>query len=189
MARNFYLGDSRGVGTEPYLRGMNRKKSVGGKPSSWGADVLESTGKKHANVVFDLGTNDASVKDLKRSVGRVRKATDGNVTMLTVAGPDAAKKNAYLKKLAAKGKIRLVNPGRPDGGDGIHYSGTGYKRRAKVLNRALKGSPDPAPSPAASPAPSTPTSNVALRSYLSGRASSTPTVKKKKNIVRELRKL
>jgi hypothetical protein len=136
--RTLYVGDSLGVGTSPYVKGVNANVRVG-RPSSEGLQIVRRQGRRYNNIVFDLGTNDGSVKDLKRSVKALRR-TGKNITMATIHGPDAARKNAYLKQLASKGAIKLVNTsGVKLSGDGIHATPQGYKQRGKLMNRALQG--------------------------------------------------
>lgn len=142
--RTLYVGDSLGVGTSPYLKGV-KANARGGRPSPEGAQIVKQNARRYDRIVFDLGTNDGTVANLKGSVRQVLKAANGKpVYMGTLNAPtDQKAKNKYLKRLAKKGKITLVNTkGVQLSGDGIHATAKGYKQRAKLYNRALKGGPD-----------------------------------------------
>lgn len=136
-----YVGDSLGVGTAPSVKGANADVKVG-RPSSEGLNIVKRKGQGYDRIVFDLGTNDASVGALKSSVRGLRRVAHGkSITMATIHGPDAARKNAYLRKLARQGKINLVDTTEIElSPDGIHATGKGYKERAKLVNQALRSS-------------------------------------------------
>lgn len=187
--RTIYVGDSLGVGTSPYLKGV--KANVrGGRPSTEGVDIVRKA-KGADRIVFDLGTNDGSVNNLKGSVRQVLKAANGRpVVMGTVNSPtDQKAKNKYLKRLAAKGRITLVNTKKVElSGDGIHATGKGYKQRAKLLNQAIKGSPGSAPTRKSSPK-ATPDRTL-LKQYLAQQPTTTSLPKKpKRDYAREARDL
>lgn len=125
-----YVGDSLGVGTVPFLKGVKADVKVG-RSSRQGVKALKRMG-GYDRVVFDLGTNDPDAKSFARSIRRADRLT-GNVPIVIpkVHGPNAKAKNRALKRLAG-GDVRVVNPGRRGlGGDGIHYSRAGYRARAR----------------------------------------------------------
>jgi lysophospholipase L1-like esterase len=144
MARTLVVGDSLGVGTAPYLRsrGGVRGDSRVGRPSSEGVAVLRQRLRRgHRAVVFDLGTNDASAGELRQSLRQARRLVgDRELYVSTVNGPDAAAKNALLKRFARRSpNIHLVRGAQrvATGPDGIHPTASGYRVRGALYSRAL----------------------------------------------------
>jgi hypothetical protein len=142
--RTVLVGDSLGVGTRPYLHGVRAADTVVGRSSANGVSALRQI-VAHGGagrVLFDLGTNDASAGQLASSLRQARRiAPDAQFIVPTVNGPGASQKNALLRQLADRGDITLVDwAGRSRGlvgGDGIHASAAGYKRRAALIAAAL----------------------------------------------------
>lgn len=145
--RTAYVGDSLGVGTLPYIRrsvrGAIDANVVGGRSSANGLAALRELlrGHDYKRILFDLGTNDATAAQLKHSL-RVADRISGSTDIFTslVHGPHAAAKNAVLRRYAAShDDIHLLDPGRQGiGPDGIHYSPSGYRRRAEIFASAFK---------------------------------------------------
>ena len=135
-----YVGDSLGVGTSPHVKGA-KADVKGGRRSSEAAKIAASKFRGERTIVFDVGTNDASAGELRRSVRKLRKAVGQDVAILMspVRGPHAATKNQVLRQLERKGAIRLFAGGKVEvSGDGIHPTPAGYQARAKALRKALK---------------------------------------------------
>jgi hypothetical protein len=175
MGRTVYQGDSLGVGTTRYMKGVDADVKVG-RTSAEGVRGLKRQLAKGgvSKVVADLGTNDGSARELASSVRKIRKLAKGKpVYLATVRGPQAKQKNAYLKREAAKGNINLIDASKTGGvaGDGIHLTAAGYKKRARLVQRSLKGGGSPQ---RASRASSAPVDRGALRSYLASRRPSSP---------------
>jgi hypothetical protein len=145
--RTILIGDSLGVGTSRYLKGVESDAKVG-RSSSQALQLLGKAVQSGdvSRVLFDVGTNDGSAAELRKSIQRARGvAPDTELVMLTVHGPDAAAKNKLLRGLAAKGEITLVDwaahSGGLVGGDGIHATAQGYRARAKLIEEALAAPP------------------------------------------------
>lgn len=142
------VGDSLGVGTSPYLKRMLgdvTTDAVVGRSSASGVSAMaeKMRGGDFSSIFFDLGTNDASAKQLRASLNRARDLAHGiPITAATVRGPGAARKNSMLRDFASEGLISLVDwaghSGGLVGGDGIHASGKGYKARAQMVAGALQ---------------------------------------------------
>jgi len=134
------VGDSIGVGTAPHLKRLGNVTAnvVGGRSSANGIQALRSklAGGKYATIVLDLGTNDGSSRDLVKSVREARRlAPNAKIVVPLVNGPNAASKNASLRRLG--GNVRVVDVRGKPGPDGIHYSGQGYRQRANHLIAAM----------------------------------------------------
>jgi lysophospholipase L1-like esterase len=138
-----YVGDSMGVGTSPHFDA--RKNVVGGRSSVQGVEALEKMDKRGARpdtVIFDLGTNDQGPEQLRRSVQRARRLLPhARIVMPTVRGPNAARKNALIRKMAGKGAVVVVPwAAKSDkllSSDRLHATPQGYRKRAKMIKRAL----------------------------------------------------
>lgn len=139
------VGDSLGVGTTPYLR-PSESDTLVGRSSANGVQALRRLVQRGtpSQVVFDLGTNDPTAADLAHSIRQARRIV-GNAQLFvpTVNGPNAAAKNALLQHLAQQGEINLIDWAGHSrgliGSDGIHASPTGYRQRAALIARALRG--------------------------------------------------
>jgi hypothetical protein len=134
------VGDSLGVGTSPFLKGI-KSNAVVGRSSASGVQALQSLvqGRNVGRVLFDLGTNDASAGQLQHSISQaLRLAGDATIYVPTVNGPDAAHKNALLRQLDRQGRIQLIDTtGLQTGPDGIHLTASGYRKRAALIRAAL----------------------------------------------------
>lgn len=145
--RTIMIGDSLGVGTSRYLKGVESDAKVGRSS----AQALGLLGKAVqagdvSRVLFDVGTNDGSAAELRKSIEQARGvAPDTELVMLTVHGPDAKNKNKLLRGLADKGEITLVDwaahSGGLVGGDGVHATAHGYRQRAKLIEQVLGSAP------------------------------------------------
>ncbi len=125
-----YVGDSLGVGTKPYLKAKGDVR--GGRGSREGVSHLKRM-KGYSTVVLDLGTNDASPRELARSIRKAKRYARGaQIVMPLLHGPGAHEKNQVIKRSG----VRYVRTQKP-GGDGIHYSPQGYRRRARLITRNL----------------------------------------------------
>lgn len=139
MARTTYIGDSLGVGTSQYLPRANTDARVG-RSSAEGVRALKRKlrpGDKA--VVIDLGSNDPSAAELRKSLRKAKKLIGSRNAVLGLVGPgspDAAKKNALIKRYAKKHGYAVVGTGPTS--DGLHP--TNYKRRARQVRRKLRGS-------------------------------------------------
>jgi hypothetical protein len=148
LGRVLVVGDSLGVGTAPNLR--RRLGGVGadvevGRSSAEGVRVLEQRLRdRHGAVVFDLGTNDPTANDLRRSLRQASNiAGDRDIYLSTVNGPDARDKNQLLKRFARRHEnVHLIRGAQriPTGPDGIHYSPQGYDARAQLYARSIRRS-------------------------------------------------
>lgn len=153
--RTLVIGDSLEVGTFPLLKKMLGGKVegtfVGGKPSSWGIRQLKQRFRsgQFENVVFDMGTNDATAKELRASLKALTQIVgpDTRVYLATLNGPyDTSAKNELLHTYAANHPNVTLIPwhGVSKGGatlpDGIHG---GYDKRAQTIAKALGYSASP----------------------------------------------
>lgn len=148
VGKTLVIGDSLQVGTFPLLKQMLGRKVkgvfVGGKPSTWGIEQLrrEFRSGKYQNVVFDMGTNDATVDELRSSLRQLTKIAGGaKVYVSTVNSPwDEGEKNRLLRTYARKHpNVELIRWHKASKGgstlaDGIHG---GYEQRASLLADAL----------------------------------------------------
>lgn len=148
LGRVLVVGDSLGVGTAPSLR--RRLGGVGadvevGRGSAEGVRVLDQRLRdRHGAVVFDLGTNDPTAGDLRRSLRQASNIVGNRELYLsTVNGPDAAAKNRLLTRFARRhDNVHLIRAAQKvgTGPDGIHYSPQGYDQRAQLYSRAIRRS-------------------------------------------------
>jgi len=138
------IGDSLGVGTAPELKRLLGGKVHAdvkvGRPSDRGVKRLRRAlqSGSYDRIVFDLGTNDMSAKELQQSLRRAQQLAGGvPIYAATVVGPDAERKNRVLRKSG----VNLVDwAGKADGylaGDGIHATPEGYEARARLFARAM----------------------------------------------------
>ena len=125
--RLVHVGDSLGVGTAPHIK-ADKVDVKGGRGSNegvrkWNADT----------ILFDLGTNDWTAKDLAQSLRRVKRLNpDARLVVPTVHGRQASKKNRLIRRLADT----VVDWEAPMA-DSVHPTWRGYKRRAKQIKRVL----------------------------------------------------
>jgi hypothetical protein len=145
-----YVGDSLGVGTLPGLAGRPGLAIEGdarvGRPSSEGVAVLRARLRpRHRVVVFDLGTNDWSVPELTKNLGRARRQAGARpLVVFTVNKPGAPPFNRAIRRFAARSSgVVLVDwhavawRGHLLASDGIHSSATGYAHRAALVAAVL----------------------------------------------------
>lgn len=139
MASKIYIGDSLGVVTDNYLRGV-KSNSRQNRASAEGVTVLKSMlTTQTRKVYFDLGTNDGSASSLEGSIKKVRRMIGNReLFMSTLRGPAASSKNAMLRGLRDDGDITLVNLSSINpGSDGIHLSVAGYRKKAQIIMAAF----------------------------------------------------
>jgi hypothetical protein len=152
------IGDSLGVGTEPYLEqelaGIPVTSDVlGGRNSTQGLGVLaELLSPEHQIVVFALGTNDATPEELAANLVEAHAlAGDRCFVVATVArsGLGApyepeAQMNAVIRDFAARNRnVRVaewkaatdLQPGILY--DGVHAYGDSYGLRASLIAGAV----------------------------------------------------
>ena len=153
------VGDSLGVGMEPYLA-----EELGGaavttdartsRTSAAGLDVLGAAlGPEHSVVVFALGTNDdpASPQTLAQNLGAAATLSDGRcMVVATVSRPPlngvpADGLNDAIRDFAAAApNVSLVDwegavaadPGLLE--DGVHATPAGYELRARLFADAIE---------------------------------------------------
>lgn len=147
-----YVGDSLGVGTFPQLRAMMPGASLEGdtrvgRTSREGLSVLRSRlHRRHRVVILDLGTNDWSVPTLTRNLRRARWQTgDLPLVVFTLNKPGAGPFNRAVTAFAgAAANVVLIDWHSAAtgqgllGGDGIHASAYGYRRRAALVAVQLR---------------------------------------------------
>jgi hypothetical protein len=169
------VGDSLGVGTQPYLQralpGVPMRFDVLiGRPSSAGPGILARMIKPSDQVViFDLGTNDSpgNPQQLADDLASARRIA-GNRCMIVatlnrppVGGVSVAGLNAVVRSFAASQANVLLIPWHEEAhsqpglliGDGIHGTGAGYAARGDVFAQAVTAC---LAAPSSSPVPSTP---------------------------------
>ena len=151
-----YVGDSLGVGTLPQL--VARMPAVSfdgdtrvGRTSSEGLAVLRVRLRpRHRVVIFDLGTNDFSTATLTSNLHRARReAGERPMIVFTLNKPGAGPFNRALRAFAARAPdVELIDwraqaaRERLLGGDGIHASAAGYRRRAALVAGRLRALAD-----------------------------------------------
>lgn len=148
VGRTLVIGDSLEAGTFPLLAKMLGRKVhgvyKGGMPSSWGIKQLQHAFRagKFQNVVFDMGTNDASVDELRASLKQLTQIAGGaRVFVSTVNSPwDEGEKNTLLRTYARRHpNVELIRWHKASKGgailsDGIHG---GYEKRANLIARQI----------------------------------------------------
>ena len=147
-----YVGDSLGVGTFPQLHTSLAGERVDGdteigRGSSEGLSVLHSRlSRRHEVLIFDLGTNDPSPAVLSRNLRLARRQTGERLMVIfTLNKPGAAPFNRELTNFARSTEHVLLIDWHSIaakehllGGDGIHASPSGYRRRAVIVSRRLR---------------------------------------------------
>ena len=147
-----YVGDSLGVGTFPQLHTSLPREHVDddteiGRGSSEGLSVLHSRLRRgHRILIFDLGTNDSSAAVLLRNLRLARRWTgDRLMVVFTLNKPGVAPFNRAVTRFAhSTDNVVLVDwhsiaaKEHLLGGDGIHASPSGYRRRAVIVSRRLR---------------------------------------------------
>jgi hypothetical protein len=150
------IGDSLEVGTFPELKRRLGTRLTGdferGRPSSAGIEVLRRLlpGSDHQAILFDLGTNDAGVAELRRSLHDLTQLAAGRrLYLVTVNSPfDERTKNALLLRYVhTHPNVSLIPWHRASRGldlpDGIHGA---YHARAELIGDTLAAGHQPAPS-------------------------------------------
>ena len=140
--RTLVVGDSLGVGTAPtlqkILQGRVDTDARVGRPSREGVAQLrrKMRGGNYSRVVFDLGTNDSSARETKRSLRQAKRIV-GNTPLYvaTVNGPDAKRKNRAIRNSGAN-VIDWASKGKTT--DGLHPTAQGYKGRARMFKRVMR---------------------------------------------------
>jgi hypothetical protein len=175
--RVLYVGDSLGVGTTPYLRGLLpgtpiRADNRVGRPTPEALGVLAKLIRPSDTViVFDSGTNDspaataayaARLRQVRQIAGK-RCVVLATINRPKVGGVGPAGLNKVIAGLAYADPdlqvadwASVVNR-RILGPDGVHATGQGYALRAQLVGQAiqecvlaaaaLKTAPRPAPEP------------------------------------------
>jgi hypothetical protein len=148
-----YVGDSLGFGTMLQLRAsITRPYTIDadtriGRPSSEGLAILRSmVSARHQVVVFDLGTNDASPQLLGRNLRRARGLTGHRqLIVFTLNKPGAQPFNAVIRRFTRSADaVSLIDWHATAetrhllGGDGIHASESGYRRRAALVMSVIR---------------------------------------------------
>jgi hypothetical protein len=172
------VGDSLGVGTEPYLAhalpGVPMRFDVLiGRPSSAGPGLLAKMIEPSDQVViFDLGTNDSpsNPQGLADDLMAAKRIA-GNRCMIVatlnrppVNGVPIENLNAVVRQFAASQPNVLMIPWHEEAhsqpglliGDGVHGTGAGYAARGDVFAQAVTAclaAPSTSPIPAAPIAP------------------------------------
>lgn len=146
------VGDSLGYGTVPYLHA--RSAVYPGMGSPWAVDQLKRLDTPQTDaIVFDAGTNDASLDILGRSLWELLKVAHGRpVVLLTTSGyigPDwrsirrlESAKNRMIRSLKG-GNIHVIKWRRYALennllADGVHATSAGYQVRAKLIQAELR---------------------------------------------------
>lgn len=140
-----YVGDSLGVGTVPYLEKLTKENKLTasvevGRGSPEASKLVQSLikGATYTYVVFDVGTNDVDAATLQASLDTVAAAAKGlPILVPTVNGPQAKAKNAMLRTYPGITLVDWAKKGTT-GGDGIHATPDGYKKRADLVYSVLK---------------------------------------------------
>jgi lysophospholipase L1-like esterase len=148
-----YVGDSLGVGTVQQLRSSTAFGALDfdtriGRSSTEGLAVLGSRlRRRHEVVIFDLGTNDSSPEILGQNLRRARTLTSERLMIVFTLNKPAA--GAFNRTIRAFGRsadnVLLVDwhatASRRHllGGDGIHASPSGYRRRAALVSYLIRG--------------------------------------------------
>lgn len=150
IGKTLVIGDSlQAGGTLAELKGLLGDKKVtgiakGAMASTWGIDQLRNAFKagKFQNVVFDMGTNDATAGELRESLRQLTKIAGGaKVYVATVNSPwDEGAKNRLLRTYARNHEnVELVRWHKASKGgailpDGIHG---GYEKRAALIAQQI----------------------------------------------------
>lgn len=149
-----YVGDSLGVGTVPYLRGLLPRVALEadarvGRTSAEGLAVLRwRLRRDHRVVVFDLGTNDWTPSTLSRNLRDADVWGQGRrMIVFTLNKPGVEPLNDVVRQFAERrSNVTLIDwharAAREHllAGDGIHAGPAGYARRARVVARVISRS-------------------------------------------------
>ena len=144
------VGDSLAVGTHDPLDDLIGKvgyNGVVGRGSPATVTALRNAiSSRHKVVIFDAGTNDSSAATLRDSLNDARKiAKDRPLVVLTVnSGANTAALNDAVRDFANNHSgVFLIDWRQISqdenliGGDNIHPTGAGYKRRARLIANKL----------------------------------------------------
>jgi hypothetical protein len=145
--RILYVGDSLGVGTVSQLQSARLGMPLDadtrvGRSSTEGLAVMSSELRRsHRVVVFDLGTNDYNAATLAKNLRRARRRTgERPMIVFTMNKPRVGPFNKAVRTFArSAANVVLIDwhgvvAGKGLlGGDGIHASASGYRRRAALV--------------------------------------------------------
>lgn len=140
------LGDNFNTDGWSYLANANEGRSItrsgSGKQNTGSAtEVINSSSDVGgASVILVvLGTNQSSDEEIKNFYNLIKqKNTNAQVFWLSVypdSVPHAQQSNAAIAQSGAK---VITNNVKPDGGDGIHYTASGYKDLVTMITGSIK---------------------------------------------------
>ena len=140
------LGDNFNTDGWSYSANANEGRSItrsgSGKQNTGSAtEVINSSSDvgSASVILVVLGTNQSSDEEIKNFYNLIKqKNANAQVFWLSVypdSVPHAQQSNAAIAQSGAK---IITNNVKPDGGDGIHYTASGYKNLATVLVNNIK---------------------------------------------------
>lgn len=140
------IGDSLGVGSDPYLRQEVHQRlhtdSEVGRTALEGLQRLRHHG--HAAVlVFALGTNDSNNLEYRRTLIKVRRARPKACLVLVSIHKPGAKALNRTQRMIPGAKIAPWNhlvAQKPSllASDGIHATARGYRLRARLISTTIQ---------------------------------------------------
>lgn len=156
----FFIGDSLGEGTQPYLPGALKGWKVTqtvdiSRFVPEGVSILRRRGGLPGVIIFALGTNDDphnvsgfrnSISEVMRIAGPTRCVVIPNIVRPPVGGAGYAGYNQVLVDIAKRNRnLRIVDwaglVARNRGwlaGDGVHVNATGYQARARAIAKQVE---------------------------------------------------
>ncbi|HMS32249.1 MAG TPA: phage tail tip lysozyme [Candidatus Saccharibacteria bacterium] len=145
------LGDNFNTDGWSYSANANEGRSItrsgNGKQNTGSAtEVINSSSDvgSASVILVVLGTNQSSDEEIKNFYNLIKqKNANAQVFWLSVypdSVPHAQQSNAAIAQSGAK---IITNNVKPDGGDGIHYTASGYKNLATVLVNNIKAEETP----------------------------------------------
>jgi hypothetical protein len=155
------LGDNFNTDGWSYSANANEGRSItrsgSGKQNTGSAtEVINSSSDvgSASVILVVLGTNQSSDEEIKNFYNLIKqKNANAQVFWLSVyqdSVPHAQQSNAAIAQSGAK---VITNNVKPDGGDGIHYTASGYKNLATIITDGVKSATNTA-EPSASTSPS-----------------------------------